>query len=108
MNLPATLPTDLADLALAPVALAVSHRLEELGSLTREELALAIATRTDHDPVPGRRGALLIELLEREIELHRWSLDWCPSGLRLQHDGHALVLGIAPTLRDFLDADVSP
>lgn len=105
MNSRAALPTDLADLALAPVAIAVGRRLEKLGDLTYRELVLAISLGTDHDPVPGRRGELLLELLDRDLELHGWTLSWCPSGLRLQHHEHALVLGVAPTLRAFLRDD---
>lgn len=105
MNQQLTVPTDLADLALAPVALAVSRRLEQLGRLSRGELDLAIAAGTDHDPVVGRRAELLMALVARDLDLHHWSLAWCPSGLRLQHEGHVLVLGLAPGLRDFLDPD---
>lgn len=100
-----TLPMDIADLALAPVALAVSHRLEQLGQLTTGELAFAITVATDHEPVPGRRVELLIDLLERDLDLHQWALSWCPSGLRLQHEGRGLTLGLSPTLRAFLGGD---
>lgn len=100
-----TFPTDLADLALAPVALAVSCRLEQLGQLSRVELAFAIAAATDHEPTPGRRAELLIDLLARDLDLHQWKLSCCPSGLRLQHDGRELTLGLAPSLRAFLSLD---
>ena len=100
-----TFPADLADLALAPVALAVSHRLEQLGHLTSRELAFTIAAGTDREPVPGRRGELLLDLLDRDLDLHHWTLSWCPSGLRLEHDGRGLTLGLAPTLRTYLDGD---
>lgn len=105
MNRVVIVPTDLTDLALAPVALAVSQRLEELGQLTEPELSFAIALGTDHEPVPGRRLELLLDLLERDADLRGWSLHWCPSGLRLQHDKHSVVLGLAPTIRDFLGKD---
>jgi hypothetical protein len=105
MNQRVALPTDLTDLSLAPVALALSRRLARLGTLASLDLVRAIALSTDHDPVPGRRGDLLIEMLDRDLDLHDWGLAWCPSGLRMSHNEHELVLGITPSLRDFLSED---
>ena len=90
------IPADLDDLVLAPVALEVSSYLERLGLLTTRELILTIAAATDLDPVPDRRCDLLLELLDRDLNLHGWSPSWCPSGLRLQHDHHQFVLGVPP------------
>ena len=109
MNLPSLtvatddLPRDLADLELAPIALQVDRRLEQLGQLSNRELVLEIAAGTDHDPVPGRCASLLLELLVRDLHLHAWSLTWCDRGLRLSHDRRELVLGLSPGLRDFIE-----
>lgn len=100
-------PTNLADLALAPVALSLSLRLEQLGAMTSPELALAIAAGTDHDPIRGHGARLLIDLLAHDVDLHQWTLSWCRSGLRLEHGAHSLVLGVSPALDEFLLQDVS-
>ena len=108
MNQRVDLPTDLTDLSLAPVALALSRRLDKLGKLTSGELVHEIALSTDHDPVPGRRAELLMDMLDRDLDVREWKLAWCPSGLRMKHHDHSLVLGIAPSLRDFLTEDEAP
>lgn len=108
MNQRVSLPTDLTDLTLAPVALALSRRLAEVGALVPGELFRAIAASTDHEPVPGRRGELLIQMLRRDVDVREWKLDWSPSGLRMSHHDHELVLGASPFLRDFLSEDHRP
>lgn len=108
MNQRVEFPTDLTDLTLAPVALAVSRRLDKLGKLTCGELVREIALSTDHDPVRGRRGELLIEMLDRDLDVRKWKLAWSPSGLQMKHHDHVLVLGVAPSLRDFLTKEAAP
>lgn len=108
MNQRVDLPTDLTDLTLAPVALALSRRLRNLGKLTSGELFGEIALSTDHDPVPGRRGEMLIEMLDRDLDMREWQLEWCPSGPRMKRHDHCLLLGIAPSLRDLLTEDDAP
>lgn len=43
----------------------------------------------------------------RQIDLHGWTVDWDPRGLRLTHSRHTLVLGIPPFFVEYLDADPS-
>ncbi len=42
-----TLPHDLTDLNLAPIALAIDQRIEELGRLDAKDLAYEIALKSD-------------------------------------------------------------
>jgi hypothetical protein len=98
------LPHDVPDLYLAPVALAVDALLDELGRVRAEELAarlgstshLALATR-------AQREAALIQTVRLSTTTHHWEVSVDERGLRLHHDRHSVVLGLAPALRDWLE-----
>jgi hypothetical protein len=88
-------PRDVADLYLSPVVLAVDARIEELGHLSRDQLAYEVALESDSpDFTRHMREEALIRTVTHLIDLHGWKLGWDPRGFRLSHDAHALVLGI--------------
>ena len=100
----ATRPHDLADLYLAPVALTVDTRIEELGRLDRDRLAYEVALRSDlPDLNRGMREEALIRAVTHLIESHDWEFSWDPRGLRLTHDAHTFVLGIPAVFLEFLE-----
>jgi hypothetical protein len=99
-----TRPHDISDLYLAPVALAVDARLEELGRLDKNALAYEVAVESDLPDVTRRvREEALIRTVTHLIDCHDWELSWDPRGLRLAHDGHSFVLGIPAVFAAYLE-----
>ena len=100
----ATRPHDIADLYLAPVALAVDARIEQLGLLDRERLQYEVALESDTpDFTRSMREEALIRTITHLIDCHDWAFGWDPRGLRLTHDEHTLVLGLPAVLADYLE-----
>jgi hypothetical protein len=101
-------PHDFPDLYLAPVALMLDARLEELGKLDVDQLAYEVALSSDRaDFTRPMREDALITTVQRVIQMHHWTLSWNPRGLRLSHQGHTLVLGVPATFREYLDGTAS-
>lgn len=97
-------PHDFSDLYLVPVALMLDARIEELGKLDADQLAYEVALSSDRPDFTRRmREEALIATVRRVIQMHHWTLSWDPRGLRLSHQGHALVLGVPATFREYLD-----
>ena len=100
----ATRPHDITDLYLAPVALAVDARIEELGHLDMERLAYEVALESDSpDFTRAMREEALLRTVTHLIDTHDWEFSWDPRGLRLTHDAHTLVLGIPAGFRAYID-----
>jgi hypothetical protein len=100
-----TRPHDIPDLYLAPVALAVDARLEELGRLDKDGLAYEVAVESDLPDVTRRvREEGLIRTVTHLIDRHDWEFSWDPRGLRLTHDTHTFVLGIPVVFLEYLEA----
>jgi hypothetical protein len=100
----ATRPHDITDLYLAPVALAVDARIEELGHLDKERLAYEVALESDTpDFTRGMRQDALIRTITHLIDCHDWAFSWDPRGLRLTHEAHTFVLGIPAVLVEYLE-----
>jgi len=98
-------PHDITDLYLAPVALAVDARIEELGHLDQEQLAYEIALESDSpDFTREMREQGLIRTVTHLIDTHDWKFSWDPRGLRLTHDAHTFVLGIPAVFAEYLQA----
>lgn len=100
-----TMPHDLTDLYLSPVALAVDGRLQELGRLDDAELRFRLALETNNEP--RDRAAAVAAVLADVAYLtptHGWELEWDSRGLRLTHDGHTLVLGVPDNLRAYVES----
>jgi hypothetical protein len=97
------LPHGVHDLYLAPVALAVDARIDELGHLSLTELRETVAIQSDTaDWTPELREDALLATIGHLVETHDWALKWDPRGLRLSHDSATLVLGIPSVFREFL------
>jgi len=100
----ATRPHDITDLYLAPVALAVDARIEELGRLDEERLTYEVALESDTPDFTRRmREDALIRTITHLIDCHDWAFSWDPRGLRLTHDEHTFVLGLPAVLIDYLE-----
>ena len=96
-------PHDITDLYLAPVALAVDARVEELGRLDKEGLAYEAALESDTpDFTRQMREEALIRTVTHLVDTHDWKFSWDPRGLRLTHDSHTFVLGLPPVFVEYL------
>ena len=96
-------PHDVADLRLAPVALLVDGRLEELTALDDAQLAEAILFGSNRQPhSEAERGEALVAAATHLIDLGGWRAAWDHRGVRLTHDNHSLVLGVSRRLTDFV------
>jgi hypothetical protein len=92
------MPRDLTDLQLAPTALALEHRLKEMGELDLDQLTERIAIESNcPDWTREMRDAGLLSTVAYLIDLNGWELSWDPRGLRMKHALHSLVLGVPPT-----------
>jgi hypothetical protein len=97
-------PHDVADLYLAPVALAVDARIEELRHLDEDQLEHKVAFQSDsQDYTPELREQALIKTITSLVDCHGWDLSWDPRGLRLSHGAHTFVLGIPAGFREYID-----
>lgn len=102
----ATVPRDLSDLYLAPVVLALDERIREFGALRADDLAKRIALESDRlDWSRDERETAILVALSHLIDRHGWTLDWVERGLQLSRGPHSLVLGVPPSLRDYVDGD---
>ena len=100
----ASRPHDITDLYLAPVALAVDARIEELGHLDKDRLAYEVALESDSPDFTRRmREEGLIRTITHLIDCHDWEFSWDPRGLRLTHDAHTFVLGIPAVFLVYLE-----
>lgn len=100
----ATKPHDIADLYLAPVALAVDERIDELGHLDKDQLASKVAFQSDSQDFTRRmREEALIRTVRYLIDCHGWEFSWDSRGLRLTHDAHTFVLGIPAVFLEYLE-----
>ncbi|GAA4382281.1 hypothetical protein [Agromyces bauzanensis] len=96
-------PHDMTDLYLAPVVLGVEARLEELGTLSTDDLNFELILETNIEPQDtAERRKALIETVRRRVELHGWSLSLNERGLAVSHDDHTVVLGLPDNLREYL------
>ena len=96
-------PHDISDLYLAPVALEIDARIEELGRLDKEQLAYEVALESDSpDFTRQMREEGLIRTVTHLIETHNWEFSWDPRGLRLTHHAHTFVLGIPAVFAEYL------
>jgi hypothetical protein len=99
-----TLPHDISDLHLAPVVLAVDGRIQALGLLHVDELTKRVALERNATGLTrDKRIADLLETVSRFIDCHGWTLAWDPRGIRLSHGPHSVVLGIGPSVVEYVE-----
>jgi hypothetical protein len=97
-------PQDVADLALAPVALAIDARLRELAQLSGTDLTYRVALESGIDTISSdQRKRGLLTSITYTIDMHDWAGDWDTRGLKLEHGAHSIVLGVPEELNVFLD-----
>jgi hypothetical protein len=98
-----TRPRDIADLYLAPVALAIEAELGTLTDLTHHQLLGYIALTTNHQPrsVEERRVDF-VDAVTFHLDLHGWRVTVHPRGLQLANGEHTLVLGLPSTVASYL------
>lgn len=98
------LPHDASDLYLAPIALELDARLEELGTLTAEELVLRVALAGDlpSETYPERKEGLLRAATEL-IDMHHWNAGITERGLQIQHGKRSIVLALPRNVHDFIN-----
>ena len=95
-------PRDVADLHLAPLALEIDERIEELAALSLEDLAGRVALDADGLDFDERmRSSGLLGAVTYLIDLHGWIVTWDPRGIRLGHGDHHLVLGTPETFAQY-------
>jgi hypothetical protein len=103
-----TLPHDLQDLYLAPVALAIDARIAELGRLDDHALALAIALESDvADWTRELREEAVLRTVSHVTDLHGWTVGWDPRGIRLAHEGHSFVLGVPANVVAYVEGSAT-
>lgn len=96
-------PHDPVDRALAPVALALDERLEELGSLSRDSLDFHIVVESGGDtPTREMRARGLLASAVYLIDLRGWNASWSEPGLQMSHGEHRLALGLPQSLHGYL------
>ena len=98
------LPRDISDLHLAPLALLLDARIAELALLGKDELAERVALESDcSDCTRDLRIVGLLGCVRHRIDCHGWELSWERRGIRLSHGEYAVVLGVPPTLVDYVE-----
>ena len=99
-----TLPHDLSDLHLAPVVLALDARISELSLLDVQELTERVALESDlADWTRDMRISGILETLSHFIDCHGWTLSWDPRGVRVERGLNGVVLGVGPSLVEYVD-----
>ena len=97
-------PHDATDLLLAPVALALDARIEELGRLDAAKLAEVVILETNAITRSRAEAAqALVDAITYLIDTHGWAVSWDERGVRLAHSGHEIVLGVPAGLTAYVD-----
>lgn len=101
-----TRPRDVADLYLAPVAIALDQELAMYDGLSEHDIEYRVALVINDQPRnAAERPDSVLRALTRTVETHGWEIDWASRGLQISHDEHQLTLGIPGSLRDYLRLD---
>ena len=96
-------PRDPTDLMLAPVALQVDAKVQELSKLKREQLAYHLALEVDRDPrTEQQRGRDVVDAAVKLIDMSGWEASWDPRGVRLTHGRNSLVIGVGADVTEYV------
>jgi hypothetical protein len=96
-------PRDPADLLLAPVALQVDAKVQEMSTMKPEQLAYHLALEVDRDPrTEQQRGRDIVDAAVKLIDMNGWEASWDPRGVRLTHGRHSLVIGVGAEVSDYV------
>jgi hypothetical protein len=105
-------PKEPKDLALAPVAAAIDLNLQRLRERSPAEVDYQLTLELNQ---PGSqngsegRGARVLELALRDVELHHWSAAITDDGssVRLSGGSVSLDIGLSASVREYIVAGVS-
>lgn len=98
-------PHDRTDLLLAPAALDIDDRLQELGELSPAQLAERVSLETNRQPWSRDEAQdCLLSIVTHVIDLHGWQVSFDTRGIRLFHGGHSIALGVPAVFGTYLDA----
>lgn len=93
-------PHDRDDLLLAPVALKIDERIQELATMDEGALQFRIALEGNIDVADTSALADgIVSACTNGIDMHHWQASLDPRGLRLTHADHTLVLGLPANIR---------
>jgi hypothetical protein len=96
-------PRDAADLLLAPVALQVDAKVQELSRMNPEQLAYHLAMEVDRDPrTEKQRGKDIVDAAVKLIDMNGWEASWDVRGVRLTHGRHSLVIGVGADVATYV------
>jgi hypothetical protein len=100
-----TRPHDLTDLHLAPVAITLDSRLNDLCATPSDQLAGLVELRTTQRPESHdeRRDAML-KTITHAMDTRGWTASWHERGLAISHAQHSLVLGIPANIKAYLES----
>jgi hypothetical protein len=97
-------PRDYADLFLAPVALEIDQRLEDIAGLDRDALHKRIVLETNSEARDRAwRARDVVRSVTHVLDLHGWTAGWDDRGIRLSHQRHTLVLGVPRNVVDYVE-----
>lgn len=96
-------PHDGSDLFLAPVALGIDERIQELGTLDDDALKFRVALEGNVDLASEDLVSEgIVNACTNGIDLHHWEASIDPRGLRISHDNNTLVIGLPANVRALL------
>jgi hypothetical protein len=99
----AAIPHDATDLQLAPVALEVDRWLGDLADLSIDEIDLKLVLNTNRQTYDAAdRREVLVGAIIHDVETRGWELSLHERGLRLTHEDRVLVLGLPPSVTEYL------
>jgi len=96
-------PRDSTDLHLAPVALQVDAKIQELSGKTREELAYHLASEIDRNPrTEEQRAKDIVDAVTHLVAMSGWTAAWDSRGVRLSNGRHSLVIGVGAEVAQYI------
>jgi hypothetical protein len=96
-------PHDASDLLLAPVALEVDARIQELAGTDSDALRFRVALEGNVDlSNPAMIVDGVIEACTNGIDMHHWEATIDARGLRISHADHTIVLGLPANVTELL------
>jgi hypothetical protein len=98
-------PHDVTDLYLAPVAITLDARLNELAAMTIDQLDGLVELRTTQRPASSdeRRDAML-KTITHAVDTRGWDASWHERGLAISHAQHTVVLGVPANVKSYLES----
>jgi hypothetical protein len=100
------LPTELADLALAPVAVNIDRNLAPLRDIPPDQIGFNVALQLDEPEAPSseRRAEQIRRVALRHVDMHDWQAEISADLTRLRLSGGSvsLELGLSHAIRGYI------